>query len=295
MILLETYKNFIKDWDYDKPTKTRKIFLKHYQTAKAIGDTEFQFLIQTQIARTYSLELEFVSAHSLLDEVEKSLDSIQSPELEIRYYLERGRTYNSSKALDKAKECFLKAIEIANLHKEDFLEVDALHMMGIAEENPAKQVEWNEKAISIAESSTNVETKNWVGSLLNNTGWTIFNMKNYDHALEIFEKVLAFRKEEGKPEGIAIAMWCIARTLRSLNNIDQALELQLEIQKYRIANKLTKGCYNFEELGELYLLKNMKKESQEYFKEAYSILSQDKWLTMNEPQRLERIKQLAGN
>ena len=251
-------------------------------------------IIQTQIARTYSLNLEFKQAHAILDNVEKDLTVLSSPILHIRYYLERGRTYNSSKVRDKAIFCFKKAISIAHENMVEELEVDALHMMGIAEEDPLKQIEWNEKAIAIAENSQSKATQRWLGPLLNNTGWSVFDLKKFDKALGIFEKSLAFRQKEGKPEKIAIAMWCIARTFRALNDIDKSLELQLEVKDFREMNNLKKGGYNYEELGELYLLKQLKQQSQYNFKEAFTLLSQDKWLVTNEPERLERIKQLAS-
>ena len=52
-------------------------------------------------------------------------------------------------------------------------------MMGIAEEDPVKQIVWNELAIKIVEESKFTETTHWLGPLLNNTGRSVFDLKDY--------------------------------------------------------------------------------------------------------------------
>ncbi|MNL47543.1 hypothetical protein D3C87_1703360 [compost metagenome] len=49
----------------------------------------------------------------------------------------------------------------------------------------------------------------------------------------------------------------------------------------------------YEELGELYLLKNMTSESEKYFALAYQELSKDEGFKANDAQRLARIKELG--
>ena len=70
-------------------------------------------------------------------------------------------------------------------------------------------------------------------------------------------------------------MWCIARTYRVLNDLDRSLALQLEVQTYRKEQNLPKKGFNYKELSELYLVKNMPSEAEDNFKEAYNLLSQD--------------------
>ena len=108
-----SYKDFMNDWNYDDPVNTRTIFLQHLQTAQEENDQETVSEIQTQIARTYSLNLEFNQAHTILDKVEKVLPVLPSPILQIRYYLERGRTYNSSHIRDRAIFCFKNAMSVS--------------------------------------------------------------------------------------------------------------------------------------------------------------------------------------
>ncbi|MBZ0304515.1 MAG: tetratricopeptide repeat protein, partial [Anaerolineae bacterium] len=58
-------------------------------------------------------------------------------------------------------------------------------------------------------------------------GWTYHDQGNYEKALEMFQQALIFR--EGNPRQIQIARWCIARTLRSLNRVEEALAIQREL------------------------------------------------------------------
>jgi len=44
--------------------------------------------------------------------------------------------------------------------------------------------------------------------------------------LDVFQKALQWREEQGKVKPIRIARWCVGRTLRSLGRIEQALEIQ---------------------------------------------------------------------
>ena len=287
------YKDFIKDWDYSKPSESRKKFLNHLQEAQRNNDNQLELEIQTQIARTFGLELQFEEAHTLLNDVERQVTKDPNPKVAIRYNLERGRVYYSIKLPEKAMKFFLTAQKLAELLKEDFLNVDALHMIAIAEKDSLKQIHWNERAIQVAMASTDKETQDWQGSLLNNTAWSLHDMKEYEKALDMFSKALDYRKKQGKPENIAIAMWCVARTYRSLNDIENALNLQLQINKYRQENNLEEGGYNFEELGEIYLLKGKKELASKNFIKAYELLSKDPWLVKNEQKRLERIRTLT--
>jgi len=175
---------------------------------------------------------------------------------------------------------------------EDFYAIDAAHMLGIVEPSE-KQLEWAGKAIELAEKSTNQRAKNWLGALYNNTGWTYHDLKQYDKALEMFEKALKFREEKNDEEGIRIAKWTVARTYRSLGRIEDALQIQRELEKEFEQKGIEHEGYVFEELGECLLLLKKEEEARRYFKLAYELLSKNEWLIANEPERLKRLKELA--
>jgi tetratricopeptide (TPR) repeat protein len=199
--------------------------------------------------------------------------------------LERGRVYNSSGAKEQARPLFLQALELAQANQDDFYAVDAAHMMAIVEP-PDEQMAWNLKALELVEATSDPRAQKWRGSLYNNLGWTYHDLGQYEHALDLFEKGYAWRKSQGQEKETHIARWCIARVLRSLNRIPEALVILRELEP-------DADGYTYEELGECLLLQGKENEAQFYFARAYQALSQDEWLVANEAPRLERLRELA--
>ena len=165
-------------------------------------------------------------------------------------------------------------------------------MMAIIEP-PQEQLPWAKKAMDLAERTGDERARRWLGPLYNNTGWTYHDMGRYDQALMMFEKSLAFRQEQDDDEGIRIARWTIARTYRSLERVEEALEIQTALEQEIEAKGIGQDGYVFEELGECLLLLGKADEALEYFKQAYNLLSQDQWLVANEADRLKRLKDLS--
>lgn len=279
--------DFRSVWDFNDPVATRKEFLQLLDSAPVKSHPSYRAQLLTQIARTHSLTGEFDEAHRQLDEVQKDLGSSE-PVVEVRYLLERGRTFNSAKEKASARPLFLKAWEMASRAKLDGLAVDAAHMMAIVESG-AGALEWNERAMAFAEASDAPAAKRWLGALYNNLGWTHHDAKRYDQALAMFEKGLAWRAERDDAEATRIAKWSVGRAMRSLGRVDDALKLQHELEAEREAAGQP-GGFVFEELGELYLAKGEKPKAKAYFAKAYPLLSKFDWV---EKDRLDRIKTLG--
>ena len=279
-------------WDYNDPAGTEVKFRELLPGAKESSDKSYYAQLLTQIARTEGLQRKFEDAHQTLDTVEVLLTD-ELIVAKIRYLLERGRVYNSSNQPDKSKPLFLEAWELGVAKGEDFYAIDAAHMLGIVEP-PEKQLEWAGKAIELAEKSTDQRARNWLGSLYNNTGWTYHDLKQYDKALELFEKSLRWREGKNDEEGIRIAKWTIARTYRSLGRIEKALQIQRELEKEFEQKGIEHEGYVFEELGECLLLLQKEDEARKYFKLAYDLLSKNQWLVANQPERLQRLRQLGS-
>jgi len=234
---------------------------------------------------------------------EASVFAGEDPLAQCRCILERGRVYNSSGQREKAVPFFERALEKADQANDkrqttndkqrapDFYAVDALHMLAIAA-RPEDQRKWHQEAIERAENSSHPLTRNWLGSLYNNLGWTLHDAGQFEEALEIFEKALAFRKEQGKDNLIRIAKWTIARCLRSLNRPAEALDMQRELHQQCAATGAPDG-YVEEEIAENLLALGRSEESKPHFGRAYELLSQDDWLKSGEPERLERLRELA--
>lgn len=274
-------------WNFQKPAETEQKFRELAKSQNVQKNAEYRLELQTQIARTLGLQRKFEEAFKELESVKSQL-SEKTPSANIRYYLELGRVMNSSKKPREALPHFMKAYELAILEKNDNLAVDAAHMVAIAEQDKSKVMDWNLKALSLAEKSKVERARNWKGSLYNNIGWAYHSERKYEDALRMFKKALEFREAKGETRSIRIAKWCVARTLRSLAQNDEALKIQLALEAEFNKDKES-DPYVFEELGELYLLLNQKEKSKKYFGFAYELLAKDEWFKANESARLARI------
>ena len=284
--------DFDKLWDYDHPAQTRAKFNDILPRAEVSGDNNYLNQILTQIARTYGLEGKFDSANAVLDSVQKQLP--KEPNVgTVRYYLERGRTYRSSGDPQKAEPLFEKAFHLAHQLNADYYAIDAAHMVALAVKDQQKKREWSELGLKMAEESSDKRARSWKGPLSNNMGWDYFDSGDYNKALELFQQAYGSFKESGKEKQIDIARWTIARCLRALGRDDEALATQLDLLK-KYQEDGTEDGYVYEELGELYLKRGDKEKATGYFAKAYNLLSTDKWLMENEPERMDRMKTLGG-
>ncbi|MDB5285011.1 MAG: hypothetical protein JWO06_4086 [Bacteroidota bacterium] len=282
--------DFDKLWNYSDPAGTEVKFKEVLKDLSPEKDRSAFLQLQTQIARTYGLRYLFDEAQALLNEVEQQLPAVHEL-AHVRYHLERGRTFNSAHKTEDATIHFKQAKEIAEQLAEDFYSIDAIHMLAIAA--PLEEsIRLNEAGIILAESSKNERAKNWLGPFYNNLGWSYFDSGQYEKALSVFLRSLKWREDKKSEQGIFIAKWAVARALRALNRLDDALKIQLGLFEESVSIAKPDGFVH-EELGELFLLKNDKLKSSFHFEKAYGLLSEDKYLQQNEKDRLERIQKLA--
>lgn len=278
-------------WDFNDPAASETRFRDLLAETEGKVSCDFHCEILTQIARAQGLQRKFDDARETFHRVKELLDE-NTPKARIRYALELGRVENSSGNVEAAKPHFLSAVHLAEAAGEDFLAVDAAHMMGIAEKGE-KSLEWNEKAIAMAEASSDPEARGWLGSVYNNTAWTYHSMGNYPRALELFERALQFREEQGgKQQNILIARWCVARCHRSLGEVEKALQMQRELEAIH-AELGNRPGFVFEEIGECLYALGQSEEAKPYFAKAYDVLSKDEWIANDEPERIERLKSLS--
>ncbi len=282
--------NFDKLWDYNNPAETELKFNDILSTFAQEENSCYRLQLLTQIARTQGLQRRFDEAHKTLDEVGALLKEEQGIE-HIRYFLERGRAFNSSGDKRNAEVCFRTALDTAQKLGEDFYAIDAMHMIAIIA-TPPEAIVLNEQAVLMAEESGEERAKNWLGSLYNNLAWGYFDNAEHEKALSVFLRALKWREDKQQVRETAIAKWCVARTLRALNRIDDAIKVQLGLFEEGVNAGRSDGYVN-EELGELFLLKNDKLKSTFHFEKAYELLSTDPYLAQNERPRLERMKKLS--
>jgi len=285
--------DFDKLWDYGDPAATEARFRELVPVAEASGNADYRLQLQTQIARTLGLQGKFDEAHAVLDAVEKQL----TPELttvRVRYLLERGRAFNSSKQVEKARPLFIEAWELASKSKIEFHAVDAAHMMGIVEKGEAA-LAWNEKAMAYAEKSKDPRARGWLAPLYNNIGWTYHDMGDHEKALVVLRKCWDLYKERAPDsDGARIAKWSVAKQLRMLKHVDEALAMQRELQAEYEKLKKDDGFVH-EEIGECLLAQGKAADAVPYFKHAYELLKEINWVAEDEPRmaRLRKYGQVA--
>ena len=281
--------DFNKMWNYSDPAGTREKF-KDLLVNCENKNLDYILQLKTQIARTHSLKAEFGEAHNILNEVEEKLND-ETIVAKIRYFLERGRTYNSANEKDKAKTLFVSAFDLSNEFELDNYAIDAAHMVAIAENDLDDKILWSEKGIDIAKNSSDDKVKRWIGMFYNNTGWDLFEAKRYDEALEKFLNCRSFHMEMGNKSNEDIARWSIAKTYRLLGKLEDSLKIQEDLLTE--SNGTDESGYTYEELAELYFLMGQKDIAKDYFSKAYDVLSKDVWLQKNESARLERLSKLS--
>jgi tetratricopeptide (TPR) repeat protein len=243
-------------WDFGNPALSESRFVAALDGA----NPEDAFVLRTQIARTYGIRGDFERQRQVLAELRPKLDA-SGPEARTRYFLELGRSYASAthkpadqtaEARQLAADAYAEAIATSRSARLDGLLVDALHMMEFVETSLDAKLKWVNEALAIASRSNQSEAKRWEASLRNNAGYALHRMGKFEEALKEFEAALALREAQAQPEGIRIARWMVAWTLRSLGRVSEALAIQLQLERERSEAKRP-SAYVFDELAHLYM------------------------------------------
>ncbi|HEV3309294.1 MAG TPA: tetratricopeptide repeat protein [Chloroflexota bacterium] len=211
-------------WDYQDPQGSGDRFRSILPATMAPEHQSYRLELMTQIARTEGLQDRFDEANSILDQVEAEL-SDEGHRPRIRYLMERGRALNSSGSPEQSRSYFLDAYEIAKGSGEDYLTIDAIHMLAVVE-SPEKQIEWGLLGLKIAQKTTNKRAADWQGPLYNNLGWTYYDLERYADALPLFQASLAWREEQRDERGTKIAAGALVECLRKLGRSEEAAALE---------------------------------------------------------------------
>ncbi len=290
--------NFDDVWSLGYPAKIEEEFRELLPQAKALPDKSIYLQILSQLALAQALLKKFDEAHKTLDNAEALL----TPDYElarVRILLERGRVFQQAGKITEAQDYFERSFELSAKNKLDFHTVNAAHMIAIVAQKEEDKITWNQRAIDLAMSAKDKRARDWLGSLYNNLGQNYLSKQQFEKALEAFLKALEYRNKEGHVPNIRVAKWSVARALRSLNRVDEALALQLKLLKEYDALtesdnydmpidmfKLARG-WIYEELAEIYQTK-----TKAFARLAYDDLSNDAMFREVAPKRVDRLKQL---
>ena len=254
-------------WDFSRPDVSEQRFRAALLTASA----DEALILRTQIARSLGLRRDFERAREELRAVAKELDRAGA-EARTRYFLELGRTYASAahpaelqtpQARELARSAYRQAIELARTASLDGLAIDAIHMMAFVDTDAADQLKWAGEALRIVESSTQPAARRWEASIRNNLGHALHQLGRYDEALVQLRQAVAIRERGTSAEATRTAHWMVARTLRAMGRVDEALKIQLRLEREAdLAGEPDR--YVFEELRLLYASKGEPDRARHY-------------------------------
>ena len=275
-------------WNFADPAASEAAFRAALAGTR---DRDDVLILQTQIARTFSLRSRFEEAHALLDSIEPQL-AAAGPEPRVRYLLERGRTFRSAGQVERARPLFDEAASAAAAARLDGLHIDALHMTALVLPTPAEQLRANERALEAALASADPAARRWEASLANNIGMSLHDLGRNEEALASFERALAARQRLGQASETRTARWMIDWTLRLLARHDEALA-DLRRLEAEIAAIDEADGFVFEEIAENLESLGRRDEARPYFAKAHHLLAADTSPDRVDDARLARLQRLA--
>jgi tetratricopeptide (TPR) repeat protein len=245
-----------------------------------------------RIAGTEAAQGKLTEARATLDEAEKVLlEPGLAPRAKIRFLLEEGRLFILMRTPSQARTRFSQAWALAVEAGEDSFTVDIARMMATIEPMKAQE-SWIRKAIEVAESSEQKEAKAWLGGLYSDLGWRLFDLRQYESALEAHQLALTHYQNRGSMQEQQGARWSVGRLLRQLGRLSEALAQQEALYLETASSGQPDGrvC---EEVAEC--LHGLKKAeaAQIYFERAYRALSAEGRLADRHPLQLKRLKTLG--
>jgi tetratricopeptide (TPR) repeat protein len=196
-------------WDFSDPVASEQRF-------RTAGDDPE---LQTQVARALGLQGRFGEAEALLDSIEDV-----APATRTRILLERGRLVNSSGDPGAAVPLFAEAAALGEPAGLEFLAIDAIHMLAIADGIRAS--DHTARGLDLVARSRDPRTKRWAVSLHNNLGWRYFNDGDAASALREFEAAYEASVAFGTDDQRFSSRWAIARACRELGRTAEARDLQ---------------------------------------------------------------------
>jgi tetratricopeptide (TPR) repeat protein len=187
-------------WDFADPATSLE------RIEAAIGgavDVSDRAELQTQRARALGLLDRFDEADAALAEVDEV-----SPLVAARVTLERGRVRNSADDPEAAIALFQIAAELAEAAGSLFLQVDALHMLAIADQDQSQR--WTESALGLLAATDDPRLQRWRVALHTNAGWTLFDAGRVAEARTRFQSAREAAERWGTPQQVAFADEAIA-------------------------------------------------------------------------------------
>lgn len=213
-------------WNFNDPAAGEVRF----RAALADSRGDDALVLRTQIARTIGLRGRYDEAHGELDAIEPALASA-GVEPRVRSALERGRTLRSSGKPAEAKPHFERAFAMADAGGLERLAAYALHMLALVEPVLDDRTAWNRKTIAYAERAEDPRARGWRAAALNNIGSDLREGGRLPDSLAVFREALRAYEQRGRAGNVRVARWQVANVLRLLGRNDEALAMQLVLER----------------------------------------------------------------
>jgi tetratricopeptide (TPR) repeat protein len=213
-------------WNFDDPAASELRFRE--ALANASGDDAL--ILRTQIARTLGLRQRYDESQRELDAIEPAL-AAAGIEPRVRAWLERGRTLRSSGKPSDAKPLFVRAFATADAARLERLAADALHMIALAEPQLDDRIAWNRRTVAYAQRASDPRAQGWQAAAQNNIGSDLRDAGRLDESLAAFREALTAYERKGRADEIRVARWQIANVLRLKGQRDEALAMQLALER----------------------------------------------------------------
>ena len=178
-------------WKYEDPELSEQRFRE--ALADPAYDADEKAELATQLGRAIGLQGRYEEADALLD----SVDGEEEPTVGVRILLERGRVLNASGHAAMAVPLFEQAAELGDHLGEEYLAVDALHMLAIADSAHAET--WTKSALEYASTANDPHTRRWMVALHNNLGWALHGAGRFTEALVEFQLAEQWAERAGTP------------------------------------------------------------------------------------------------
>ena len=167
-------------WDFGDPAGSERRFAG--EAASQAHTDAVRAELVTQQARALGLQEQFGEGRALLE----TLGQVDDAAVRTRIRLETGRLLNSAGNAGEAVIEFEDAAALAESGGLLFLQIDALHMLAIADRPRSR--DWAVKAIDRALVAPDDRTRRWLVSLYNNLGCSWSDAGDLDRALAAFQQ-----------------------------------------------------------------------------------------------------------
>lgn len=271
-------------------TETKLRSLLPTQIEEEWNSNQLQSLLQ--LVRVLSLQGKESEAKESLELARRKV-ALLPPEqfqMKIRLMLEEGRHLCIGMTPVKAQPYFQQAWTLATEKGDVYLAIESAVMLSVSQP-PKFQNEWLQKAIGLAEKTDLEVAKLWLAQLYLMSGWHAFDFRRTEEALKYFNLALARPRDPGEMTDVIRIRWCIARCLRALNRVQEALDIQMEL----LSEVTRLGKVNghvFLEIAECLQAQQKQDEAKSYFESAYKELSNNGWYSDNKAPELSRMQEL---